>query len=202
MSIDNTVYRNELFYCEHLVLSRETMYDVDEFKISRIEGKGLVEYLQYQAFQDEKNGAQRIYLVRDLRTDELVAYFGLKTGLISNNERKISLDGKEQVVFDTVSGIELAEFAINDNYIAVHPDYKGCGVIIFNDFILRICEQVKEIVGCEILFGYSVDTEGKLLQRYLREYGFERLDPESEERVQERFRPFFDKGCVFIYQKI
>ena len=83
-----------------------------------------------------------------------------------------------------------------------HEEYKGCGFIIFNDFILPICERIKALVGCEILYGYSVDTEGHLLERYLNEYNFQRLDPESEANVQERLRPFFDKGCVFIYQKI
>ncbi len=202
MNNSKIVNKNVLFYCEHLTLSREVMQDVDNFQVLMQEGKGLVDYLQTYAFHDENTGAQRIYLVRDLKTDELVAYFGLKTGLISTNEREVVIDGKRHVVFDTVSGIELAEFAINQNYVESHPDYKGCGLIIFNDFIVPICEKVQELAGCEILYGFSVDTEGKLLSRYLSEYGFERLDPESEAKVQERLRPYFDKGCVFIYQKI
>lgn len=202
MKKGKAVCSNELFYCEHLTLSRETMRDIDDFLITRAEGKGLLEYLQGQAFKDEYQGAQRIYLVRDIVDDSLVAYFGLKTGLISTNERNMFYDGAERQVFDTVSGIELAELAVNEAYIEKHPYYKGCGLIIFNDFILPICEKIKSFVGCEILYGYSVDTKGDLLERYLSEYKFIRLDPESEKRVQERFRPFFDKGCVFIYQKI
>ncbi|WP_155839567.1 hypothetical protein [Butyrivibrio proteoclasticus] len=202
MKKSSVVNHNEVFYCEHLVLTRKTMQDIDDFRVTNSEGKGLLEYLQNNAYHDEKLGAQRIYLVRDMITDELVAFFGLKTGMVSQNERAVKIDNEERIVFDMISGIELAELAVNDIYIRHNPASKGCGLIIFNDFILPICEQAKQLVGCEILYGFSVDEKGKLLDRYLNEYNFARLDPESEAKVQDRLRPYFDKGCVFIYQKI
>ncbi|WP_197025179.1 hypothetical protein [Butyrivibrio proteoclasticus] len=178
------------------------MHDVDEFRISIPSGIGLIEYLQNYSFHDEEHNAQRIYLVRDIVTNELVAYFGLKAGLVTKNEHIIIDGGKEKTVFDAMSGIELAEFAINDSYIEKYPYHKGCGLIIFNDFIIPIVKGIQDVIGCEILYGFSVDKDGKLLNRYLTKYHFQRLDPEDEKKLHARLKPRFDNDCIFIYMRI
>ena len=202
MNQDNVVLKNEMFYCEHLTLSRDTMRDIDDFRVTLESGVGLMEYLQDYAFHDEERKIQRIYLVRDIITDELVAYFGLRAGLMSTNEHIIVENGEESSVFDTISGVELAEFAINEVYSSKHPQRKGCGLIIFHDFIMPIVRKVSSLVGCEILYGYSVDKDGKLLERYINDYHFKRLKPESEKKLHHRLKPRFDAGCIFIYQRI
>ena len=85
-------------------------------------GAGLVRYLQTQALPDEVRGTMRTYLVRDTLTDGLVGYFSLKAGLVSNDEER---DG-DVVEFDTLPGVELANFAVNGTFRKAHPEAKGC----------------------------------------------------------------------------
>ena len=40
-------------------------------------------YLKYQALNDEKSGIARTYLVKTIDNKEIVAYFTLRTGLIT-----------------------------------------------------------------------------------------------------------------------
>ena len=142
-----------------------------------------------------------VYLVRDSETKELAGYFSLKAGMLSWNERVESVGDKQVETFDVLPGIELAEFAINDVYIEAHPDRKGSGPLIFRDFILPVVRNASRIIGVEFLYGFSVD-DGALLRRYLEVYGFNRLDPEAERQIHERLRPWYDKGCTFIYRKM
>lgn len=197
MSKSDAILTNELFYCEHLVLNRDTMNDIDDFRVTIEGGEGLMEYLQNYAFHDEAHNAQKIYLIRDIFTEKLVGYFGLRAGLISANEHKVKVGNEEITVFNTVSGIELAEIALDDDF-----RNKGYGLIIFHDFIIPIVKMASEYIGCEILYAFSVDTDGALLRKYINDYNFMRLDPESETKLHERLRSQFDKGCVFIYQSI
>ena len=61
----------------------------------------------------------RTYIVRDQVTDEIAGYFAIKAAMMSVNERK-KVDrrtGKERIYFDTMPGIEIANFAVNETYI-------------------------------------------------------------------------------------
>jgi len=95
-------------------------------------------------------------MVRDNRSSELVGYFSLKAGLISYNEHDVpvvdEITGEEVVdeetgekkmrrVFDTLPGVELADFAVNQTYIDNHPDLKGVGLVIYNKFILPVVRE-------------------------------------------------------------
>ena len=192
---------NNLYDCDHLRLTRADMESVDSFTIHRDGGKGLMDYIRGDAFRDEQKGRRRVYLVRDSETKELAGYFSLKAGMLSWNERVESVGDKQVETFDVLPGIELAEFAINDVYIEAHPDRKGSGPLIFRDFILPVVRNASRIIGVEFLYGFSVD-DGALLRRYLEVYGFNRLDPEAERQIHERLRPWYDKGCTFIYRKM
>ena len=193
---------NELFSCEHLKLTRKNMDDVDNFMITVPEGKGLMDFLQQDAFHNETVGLCRTYLVRDIDSEELAGYFSLRAGLISSNE-KIMDDGDEQVSeFDVIPGIELSALAINERYIEAHPRRKGCGLIIFNDFVLPLVNEAAKIIGVQVLYGFSVDEKGKLMKKYIQEYGFERLDSKSEKMLHERLRPRNENDCVFIFKRL
>ena len=48
------LYENDLYYCEHLYLTRKINEELNEFLIStHPEGKGVMDYLQMQANHDE-----------------------------------------------------------------------------------------------------------------------------------------------------
>lgn len=78
--------------------------------------------------------------------------------------------------FDTRSGVELANFAVNSFYLDKHKNLKSIGFVIFNDFVLKI-----------------VKAEAK---------GFARLSSESEDAIHKRLKPRYDENCIFMYMNL
>ena len=178
--------------------------DVMNFTVDRSEGEGLVSYLQRRAFSDELCGLMRTYIVRDQETREIAGYFSLKAGLISFNERKQSFydekTGEERIetTFDTLPGVELANFAVNSSYVEKYEGIKGIGKIIFNEFVLPVVRKTAEDVGVAILYIFALPHDA-LIQHYRECYGFERLGEPHEELLHKRMKPLYDRSCVFMY---
>ena len=184
----------EVYYCYPL----SQMDDRDERDVLDLvpvsaSGVGLVEYLQRYALEDELAGVMRTYLVRAVIDDELVGYFSLKAGLASFNEERSS--GVKE--FDTVPGVELANFAVNDSYRKSHPKAAGCGMQIFHDLVLPIVREASSIVGIALVYLFSLPEE-KVIGNY-RRYGFERLGEQEESYLHARLKPRYDQSCVFMY---
>ena len=180
------------FYCTHL--QYQDLEDIKQFSCRDERGYGLVRYLQGRAWRDECYDAMRTYIVRDTSSHELVGYFSLKAGLVSGEEYLV----EDEMAFDTLPGVELANFAVNNEYITAHPNLKGIGMIIFNDFILQITKRAADNIGIQLLYIFAL-PEDKLIERYY-EYGFARLNPKSEENLHQRLKPKYDKGCIFMFQ--
>lgn len=94
---------NELFTIEHLSNKTDGLKD---FKCSK--GIGLEHYLKEVSLQDELSNIARTYIIRNKDTMQIVAYFSLRTGLITISRGFMK-------GFDATTGIELANFAVNDN---------------------------------------------------------------------------------------
>lgn len=185
---------SEFYYCYPLSrMDGRDERDMRAFTPIDERGAGLVDYLQRQALTDEIRGVMRTYLVRDNLTDELVGYFSLKAGLVSVNEE---LDG-DSVEFDTVPGVELANFAMDGNFRRSHPEARGCGKAIFNDLVLPVVSQAAEVVGVAVLYIFSL-PEQRVMANY-EGYGFHRLRPEAEQSLHARLKPRYDQQCVFMY---
>ena len=118
----------ELFYYEHLLDSSDNLQLIQEFCVTNTSGYGLERYIKELAESDEKDGSARTYLVKDRFTHEIVAYFSLKTGLFT-------IDAGNDF-FYSISGIELANFAVNSSYRKNHPDAKNLGSTVFAEFVL------------------------------------------------------------------
>ena len=131
-----------------------------------------------------------------------MGYFSLKAGLVSLNEREVEVQEGEskrtEILFDTVPGVELANFAINSSYIKNRPSVKGIGVVIFQQFVLPIVRQVAENVAVKILYIFALPYDG-LIKRYKDVYGFERLGEYDEHELHKRLKPAYDQSCVFMY---
>ena len=192
----NGTLQNDMFCCAHLGASEKDRQDILKFSVKTVRGEGLVNYLQNFALSDETAGVMRTYLVRDKRSLELAGYFSLKAGLISLNE----VETQEGVIFDTLPGIEIANFAVNNGYIQRHPDIKEAGFVIFNDFIQPLIEDIAKRIGVKIIYIFALPAE-KLIHRYIQ-YGFARLDPSSEAELHRRLKPSYDEGCIFMYQQL
>ena len=136
------LFRNEIYYCDHIGAFDCDYSDIERFSVKDERGNGLVQYLKYSAQEDESAGRMRTYLVRTNNTD-LAGYFSLKAGLISLNESNNA--GYNE--FDTLPGIELANFAVNNEYQARHPETKGLGLMIF--------KRLKPRYDSECIFMYQ-----------------------------------------------
>lgn len=190
------VLQSDVFYCEHIGRCQSDITDIERFSVLDQAGEGLVDYIRHYALRDEKSGIMRTYLVRSLASSELVGYFSLKSGLISINE----VETVEGTLFDTVPGVELANFAINGVYINAHPSLKGIGTVVFERFILPIIKQAASVVGVKIVYIFALPYD-RLINRY-KEYGFLRLDQQAEEDLHSRVKPVYDDGCIFMYQML
>ena len=188
------ILQNDLFYCNHLGVSENDEQDIQTFSVKDSTGQGLVNYIQNYAFPDENEGTMRSYIVRDLRSGELVGYFSLKAGLISLNE--VTTD--EGIVFDTLPGVELANFAVNYEYLKQHKALKGVGKVIFTDFIHPVIGETAKSIGIKLIYIFALPVD-RLINRY-KEYGFARLDLQSEDELHKRLKPQYDEDCIFMYQ--
>lgn len=190
------ILQNNIFSCGHLGVCEKDEEDIQNFSVKDERGEGLVAYLKNQAFHDESAGIMRTYLVRDNYTAELVAYFSLKAGLISLNE----VETEDGILFDTLPGTELANFAVNNEYLIKNPTFKGIGFVIFNDFIKPLVEEISKTIGVKIIYIFALPFEG-LIKQYGK-YGFRRLEAEHEAELHRRLKPRYDSECIFMYQML
>ena len=175
-----------------------------DFKV-RKDGGFLANYLAYRlssgeicspALAEERANKARTYLVEDKDTGELIAYFTLKAGSVGFKKNRSYLSR----TFDSMSGIEVANLAVNEIYKQAHNGVKGLGFMVFRDFILPKVEEVQRIVGVEILYIYAL-SQPTLIENY-KGYGFTKLAPFQQKYIEKRFRPKYDRGCIFMYQNL
>ena len=137
-SQSNIVLRNGSFVCKHIEDIDEIRRLIWTFTSTNKNGEGLVRYLWHDAIPDELSDIMRTYFVIDEETNELVGYFSLKAGMVSVNEQKLFNRG-----FDSVPGVEFANFAVNGAYKTNHPEAKNLGDMIhihkgeFNSYEIR-----------------------------------------------------------------
>lgn len=183
--------RNELFHCESILSEGVSKDDISGFFIERNTGQGLAKYLKFWAYEDSVNNRSKTYLILDNDSNEIVAYFTLKAGMM--------LENVQFRRFDTVPGIELMNFAVNDGYRIYHPESRHIGEVVFREFIWPLCQELASYVGAEILFLYALPYEP--LMDYYSRLGFSRFNAKTERMLHRRIRPRYDKRCIFMYQK-
>lgn len=191
MIVEFSVVDTKDFSVEHLFDNPENMDLIASFQATN-GAAGLENYLKNQSVEDEENNCSRTYLVKDVLSGELVAYFSLKTGLVT-----IQLDGEN---FDSIPAIELANFAINKLYKDSHPESKKLGFYTFKKFVLPLVQRMSQYIGINALYIYALPEE-RLLDHY-HTMGFERLPEQQEKFVQRHVKPKYDEGCIFMYQTI
>ena len=187
--------KSENLICNHLGSNIKDFADIEAFEIIPETGRGLEIYLKQQAMQDERFGVMRTYLVRFKPSGEIVGYFSLKAGLVSLNE-KIS-SGK--VSFDTLPGVELANFAVNSAFSQKH-NAKGLGYLLFSRLIAPFVKEHAKTLGIYMLYIFALPHE-RLMKTY-EDYGFYRLPPKAENQLHQRLKPAYDASCIFMYQPL
>ena len=186
--------KNKYFASRHVSVSRRDVADIKAFEIAHPEtGSGLERYLKRQALFDEHSGVMRTYLVRLRRTGECVGYFSLKAGLVSLNEERAS----NGITFDTVPGVELANFAINNTFAQKH-NAKGLGYLLFSGLITPFVLEHAKTLGIYMIYLFALPYE-RLMKTY-ESYGFHRLPAKAEDQLYQRLKPAYDESCIFMYQ--
>ena len=186
--------QTENLTCCHVSVKTRDIADIKSFEIAHPEtGAGLELYLKYHALFDEHSGVMRTYLVRFKSTHECVGYFSLKAGLVSVNEERAS----NNITFDTVPGVELANFAINNAFAQKH-NAKGLGYLLFSGLIAPFVLEHAKTLGIYMIYLFALPYE-RLMKTY-ESYGFHRLPHKAEEQLHQRLKPAYDESCIFMYQ--
>jgi hypothetical protein len=185
------LFADEDFAVEHLFTSPENHDLIQSFSVGK-SAMGLEIFLKEVAEREESEKQTRTYLIKDRITGELVCYFSMRTGLVT-----LQVDGD---AFDSLSAIELSNFAMNQVYKANHPNAKRLGSYFFKRFILPLAQFVSEYIGVSTLYIYAL-PEDKLMNHY-KKLGFSRLPEEQEKFVQNHVKPKYDEGCIFMYQPL
>jgi hypothetical protein len=185
------LFADEDFVVEHLFTSPENHDLIQSFSVGK-SAMGLEIFLKEVAEREESEKQTRTYLIKDRITGELVCYFSMRTGLVT-----LQVDGD---AFDSLSAVELSNFAMNQVYKANHPNAKRLGSYFFKRFILPLAQFVSEYIGVSTLYIYAL-PEDKLMNHY-KKLGFSRLPEEQEKFVQNHVKPKYDEGCIFMYQPL
>ncbi len=187
--------QNDFLTFRHLGENQEKdIADISSFEVIHPEiAQGLENYLKQQALQDEREGLMRTYLVHLRDRKECVGYFSLKAGLVSVNE----ISDQDTVFFDTLPGVELANFALNHNFTQKY-DVEGLGNILFERIIVPLVQQLSNSLGIYLIYLYALPIE-RLIKNY-EKYGFRRLPADAEEQLHRRIKPAYDHSCIFMYK--
>lgn len=183
-------YNTALYEIVHI--SPEYKNAISSFIVKNPKGYGLQKYLREWALNDEEEGSARTYLIKDKEDGSVVAYFSLRTGLMTQRNGLFH--------FDTITGIELANFAVNDAYRDAHDVMPALGCYVFDSFVYPLVCDISSYVGAAILYIFSL-PEKKLMEHYGK-MGFQRLPSKMERFIHRRVKPAYDRGCIFMAQRI
>lgn len=138
--------------------------DVDLSDFSTKKGYGLEVYLKKYALDDEELKMARTYPVLDASTKQIAAYFTLRTGLITVSRGFL-------MGFDAYTGIELANFAVNDSFREVNEVIPRFGAYVFSQFVFPLVLEITRYVGAAYLYIFALPDD-KLMAHY-QTMGFE-----------------------------
>ena len=188
---------NERFECvpltsdsKHLNLIRDFVID-REAEYANLPDKivGLESYLKHAAWKDDLDEQVKIYLIKDVILGEIAAYFGLRAGMVVDNEagepteeekEEALRDFNAKLVSSVLPGIEISHFAINDNYrrhiSSPGKEIRGLGQYFYPAFIYPIIEEAASKIGVKMVYLFAAndeeDREEKLVKYYERVFGF------------------------------
>lgn len=147
------------------------------------------------AEEEELDGSNRTYIVRDKATNEIAAYFSLHTGSFTLREPGQSDDDASKY---TVPSVELSNFAVNSFYKKKHPEEQKIGEQVFKRFIIPTVNYGAELFGIQAIHIYAL-PEDDLIDHY-GSFGFSRLPKEMEDYIHTHLKPDYDDKCIFMYQ--
>lgn len=98
------------------------------------------------------------------------------------------------------TNIELANFAVNDTYRENNDCIPKLGSYMFSNFVLPLVQYINQYVGAQYLYIFALPNDA--LMAHYQTMGFQSMDTKAEKFVYRHVKPFYDKGCKFMYQAI
>ena len=212
------IYKRRM-YCEPLRNNIKNKELIKDFYIerekeysdpSKTNGRiiGLEAYLKYCAWEEDADNETKVYVIKTYFTNEIVAYFSLKCGLITLDRESRNFLKEERakesgikLVPDTIPCVEIAQYAVNDNYKKAHgkngQPLKGLGEALYPDFIYPIIKKASSIIGFKTIYLYAAGDK-HLTDYYERVFGFEKVEHNNFVPVM----PYYDNGCAFMYYNL
>lgn len=191
---------------QNFVIDRESEFSGNEDAVI-----GLEAYLKKCAWADDKANSVRIYLIKDERSGEIAAYFGLKAGMVADSSNGMPSEKTRQRIMkelgvkilpEIIPGIEISHFAVNDDYrrhaSTSGKPIRGLGEYFYPAFIYPIIEDVAKKIGVGMIYLYAAGDE-HLENYYKRVFKFNLLESEDYFVPLE---PKYDGGCTFMYRLI
>ena len=180
---DNTFYLDEL--------TQDTYsYELKTFRSQHDEVQ-LEKYLKNYAKKHVEKKVNKIYLIRSTKTNQIAAWFGLKTATLPYNDIGDSF---------LIPAIELTHFAVDERYkkADITSEVMRTGEFIFWNYIIPIVQEVSQKVACKVLFVFAIDTP-KLIKYYKDILKFKEITNIDEKQYFEFAVPDYDDDCKFLY---
>lgn len=165
-------------------------YELKSFRVQHDETQ-LTKYLKKTAKQHVKNAINKIYLIRNPKTNTIVCWFGLKTATLPFNDKDESF---------LIPAIELTHFAVDERYKTPDHDERPIktGEFIFWNYILPIAQRVAKLAACKDLYLFSLN-ESKLINYYKTKLGFKEIKNIDDKDFFDYAVADYDADCKFLY---
>ena len=160
---------------EALGSKQEHLREVEYFYCGP-EQEALEQYLKGEAFKENREHKQKVYLIKDDKNN-IIGYYSLKANAINFNYEKQN---------DVRPYVELSEFAINHEY-----QRKGYGTYIMLKNVFNKIKEVVKIIGCQGIITFALDN--KAISFY-KSVGFEIVDESDKIILQDSF----SEGCTLM----
>lgn len=158
----------------------ETLRQVSEFCCGA--DNPLNTFLQSEAFDYNRDGQGNTYLVKEISTGNIVAYYTLKTNAIQ-------IQNEEYNRVESLASVELARFAVDSHY-----QNQCYGRLIFTYCIIPKIEKVRNIVGVNNILLFVDEANSKAIKFY-EKLGFVLGSDEVKQFIQEDF----SENCNVMY---
>lgn len=142
-------------------------------------------FLQSAAFDYNSNGHGNTYLVKDIESGNIIAYYTLKASAMQ-------IKKEENEKFESVASIELARFAVDHRY-----QNQTYGRLIFLCCIIPKVQDVQRIIGIRNIIVF-VDELNKRAIRFYKNFGFFLGSEEVSNYIEEDF----NEKCKIMYVNI
>lgn len=177
------------FYVE-LLSDNVNSYELKKFRVQHDETQ-LVKYLSKLAKKHNNDLINRTYLVREIFSKNIVAFFSLKAATLPYND-------KEEVFL--IPAVELTHFAVDERYKNAYDpkDDIRVGEFIFWNHIYPLIYEAQEKIAIKDLFIFSINNPN-LLNYYKNRLGFKEIKNIDDKIFFDYAQQPYEEDCKFLY---